>query len=187
MLDKILQLDHSLFLYLNNLGSTTWDTFWYYFTEKKSHIPLMLVLLITAFRLVGWKQFLVVAVVIALMATFTDQVTNVFKYHFQRLRPCRVLDLETQMRFIAKRCSKFSYFSGHASNSMALAVFFYNLFKIRYPKAVLGLLLWALMMGYSRIYVGVHYPADVLSGFLFGAFSGYGFYRLYVWFGSKMV
>lgn len=187
MLDEILQLDHSLFLFLNNLGSTTWDTFWFYYTEKRTHIPLILILLIVTFRLIGWKKFLVFVLVIVLMATFTDQITNVFKHHFQRLRPCNFFDTHTQMRFIAKRCSKFSYFSGHASNSMALAVFFFNLFKIRYPKIALGMFLWAFMMGYSRIYVGVHYPGDVLSGFVFGALSGYAFYKLYVWFSAKMV
>jgi len=179
MLTEISQLDSELLIYLNNLGNTSWDTFWLYFTEKRSHIPLMLLLLFALYRSIGWKKFIVAVIAIALMATFTDQVTNLVKNHYKRLRPCNESELLTQIRFIAKRCSKFGYFSGHSSNSMAIAVLFFNLLKPKHPKAIYALLVWAILMGYSRIYVGVHYPGDVLSGFTFGAISGLIFYKLY--------
>lgn len=179
MFAELSQLDTELFLYLNSLGSTTWDTFWFYFTEKRSHIPLMLFLLVALYYTLGWKKFIVAIVVVAIMATFTDQVTNIFKNSFKRLRPCNESELLDQIRFIAKRCGKYGYFSGHSSNSMGIAVLFFNLLKSKFPKGRYFLIIWALMMGYSRIYVGVHYPGDVLSGFIFGAVSGMLFYNLY--------
>lgn len=179
MLTEISQLDTDFLIYLNNLGNTSWDAFWLYFTEKRSHIPLMLVLLLILYRFVGWKRFIVAIIVIGLMAAFTDQITNLVKHHYKRLRPCRNSEILDQIRYIAKRCSKYGYFSGHSSNSMAIAVFFSLLLKTKYPKGFISLLIWALCMGYSRIYVGVHYPGDVISGFAFGAFSGFIFYKLY--------
>lgn len=179
MLDEISRLDVNLLIYLNNLGGTTWDVFWLYFTEKRSHIPLMIFLLVMAYRTIGIRRFLIAVVVIALMAAFTDQVTNLVKHYFERLRPCKNIEVLDKIRFIAKRCSKYGYFSGHSSNSMAIAVFFFNLLGLKYSKGRYFLLVWAFMMGYSRIYVGVHYPADVISGFTFGIISGILFYKLY--------
>ncbi len=179
MLTEISQLDSNLLIYLNNLGNTSWDTFWLYFTEKRSHIPLMLALLFISYKLIGWQRFIVAIIVISLMAAFTDQVTNLVKHHYKRLRPCRNPEILDQIRYIAKRCSKYGYFSGHSSNSMTIAVFFSLLLKTKYPKGIILLLVWALGMGYSRIYVGVHYPGDVISGFAFGIFSGSIFYKLY--------
>ncbi len=179
MIADITQIDTDLFLFLNNLGSPTWDKLWFIYTEKRSHIPILLLLLILTYKTLGLKPFLVSVIVIALMATFTDQITNIVKYHFLRPRPCKLDILQGSMRYVAKRCSSYSFFSGHSSNSMAIAVIFSLLLKPKYPKAIYLILLWSLLMGYSRIYVGVHYPSDVLTGFAFGAISGTLFYLLY--------
>ena len=178
MLDHLIAYDTSLFLFLNNLGSESWDGIWLVITNKFAFIPLYVFLLYLLYRKYGWKALLIMVVLIALMITFTDQVTNLVKRTAQRPRPCGNLDIVDQMRFIAVRCGKFGYFSGHSSNTMAVAVFTGLMLRNYYKNLIFILLFWSAVVGYSRIYVGVHYPLDVLSGFAFGAFSGYLFYRI---------
>jgi len=179
MLTDISQIDTQLFTYLNSLGSSTWDTFWVIFTNKRTHIPLMILLLVLTYKIIGQKKFVIAFISIVLMAIFTDQITNLAKHSFLRLRPCNENSLNETIRYLAIRCGRYSFFSGHSSNSMALAIMFGLLLKPKYSKAIYLLIFWALCMGYSRIYIGVHYPGDVLTGFTFGLFSGFLFYKLY--------
>jgi undecaprenyl-diphosphatase len=179
MLEQLLQLDKELFLYLNNLGSPTWDAFWMFYTTKFYWIPFYAVLLFLIFRQHTPRMFLITLVVIALMVTFTDQITNVFKHGFERLRPCHQDGVKDIMRIVKEGCGgQFGYFSGHASNSMAVAVFAGLMLRHKYKYLIFIMLFWSALMGFSRIYIGVHYPLDVLSGFVFGAFSGFMFYKL---------
>ena len=112
------------------------------------------------------------------MITFADQLANLFKHGFQRPRPCGEENLQGLMRFVVERCGKYGYFSGHAVNSMATAVFIGLILKEKYYYLIFILLFWSFIVGYSRIYVGVHYPLDVITGFFFGGIIGWIFYRL---------
>lgn len=178
MIEQLLKYDTELFLFLNNLGATSWDGVWLAITNKLTFIPLYAVLLFLLYRKFGAKPMLIFVVVIALMITFTDQITNVFKRGFERPRPCGEADLIDQMRFIAVRCGKYGFFSGHSSNSMAAAVFAGLMLKPYYKNLIFILLFWSAVVAYSRIYVGVHYPLDILCGLTFGAISGVLFYKL---------
>jgi undecaprenyl-diphosphatase len=178
MLEQLIQCDKELFLFLNNLGMPTWDNFWLIVTNKLTFIPLYAVLLYLIYKHLGLKSLLLLVLVIAAMITFTDQVTNLFKDGFERLRPCREDGVKEFMRFIAPRCGKYGFFSGHSSNSMAAAVFIGLLLKPYYKKLIFILLFWSAIVAYSRIYVGVHYPLDIICGMTFGALSGFGFYKL---------
>ncbi|WP_248723354.1 phosphatase PAP2 family protein [Seonamhaeicola sp. ML3] len=179
MLEKILAYDTELFLYLNNLGTESWDWLWLGITNKWIFGPCLGVLLLFLFqRKFGWKAVLILIVTAALMITFTDQITNVFKRGFARPRPCGEQDLIDQMRFIAVRCGKYGFFSGHSSNSMAIAIFGGLLLKNYYKRLIYVLIVVSLIIAYSRIYLGVHYPADIVCGLTFGVFSGYIFYKL---------
>jgi undecaprenyl-diphosphatase len=178
MIDQLLEYDTELFLFLNNLGSDTWDALWLRITDKLTSIPLYAVLLFLLYKKYGLKSMLVFVIVVALMITFTDQITNVFKRGFQRPRPCGEAGLVDQMRFIAVRCGKYGFFSGHSSNSMATAVFAGLMLRPYYKNLIFILLFWSAIVAYSRIYLGVHYPLDVFCGLTFGAISGFLFYKL---------
>ena len=178
MIEELLKYDTELFLYLNNLGSESWDGFWLIVTEKWSSIPLYLILLYLVYRQLGTKGTIIVLVFVAALVAATDQFANLFKYGIERPRPCRVENLQASMRFVAKYCGRFGYFSGHAANSMGVAVFIGLLLKNYYKYLPFLLLFWAVIIGYSRIYLGVHYPFDVVSGMFFGALLGWGFYLL---------
>lgn len=178
-MEELIQLDQNIFLYLNNLGSRTWDGFWMFITGKWNSIPLYLVLLYLLYKKVGVKAMCITAIVIAIMILFTDQLANVFKHGFKRLRPCFNWDLYNEMRVVKKSCGGlYSYFSAHAASSMALAVFLGKVFKPYYKYMSVLLLFWAIVVGYSRIYIGVHFPADVLTGMFFGVTIALLLYKL---------
>ena len=187
MIEQLLQYDIDLYLFLNNLGSSTYDGLWLVITNKLTFIPLYAILLYLIYRHLGWKTLLLLIVVIAAMITFTDQVTNLFKDGFQRPRPCRADGVKDLMRFIAPRCGKYGFFSGHSSNSMAVAVFAGLLLRPYYKKLIFLLLFWSAVVAYSRIYVGVHYPIDIICGMLFGALTGFSFYKLQIYLRARFI
>lgn len=188
MIDQLLQYDKNLFLFLNNLGTESWDVFWMTYTTKFYWIPLYATLLYLLYKNNDKKTFLLTVLVIALMVSFTDQVTNLFKHGFERLRPCHEEGVKEFMRIVRKGCGgKYGFFSGHASNSMAVAVFSGLLLRSKYKYLIFLMLFWAALMAYSRIYVGVHYPLDVFCGMTFGAISGYTFYKLKGYLGKRFI
>ena len=124
MLEQLLQYDTELFLYLNNLGSTSWDNFWLAYTTKGYWTPFYALLLYFMFKQWGKKPILITIVIVTLMILFTDQITNLFKYGFERPRPCHVEALKNHMRIVKEGCGgPYGFFSGHASNAMAVAIF----------------------------------------------------------------
>lgn len=178
MLEQLKYFDRELFLYLNNLGVKEWDWFWVFITEKEVSIPLYAVLLFLIYKKIHLQGLLITVVTVALMVTFTDQLSNLFKDTFQRFRPCNEAFMEYG-RFLAKRCGKYSFFSGHAISSFAVATFVSNILKPYYKNIFYFMFTWCVLITYSRVYIGVHYPADILVGALFGLFAGYMFYKLH--------
>ncbi len=177
MLDKLVSLDVQLFVYLNGLGSESYDALWLFITKQTNWTPLFLLLLYVIYKKIGAKQTLYVVLAIALLILITDQFTNLVKYTVHRLRPCNNPDINTIIRSV-KKSNSFSFFSGHAANSMAVAMFLYHLLK-PYFKYTFLLFLWPLIFAYSRIYLGLHYPLDIFCGYLFGMMTGLFVYRIY--------
>ena len=176
-MEQLIEYDHELFLFLNNLGNSTWDDFWNFLTNKWSSIPFYALLVYLLYRSLGLKGTLITLVAVAGLITATDQLANVFKDGFQRPRPCRQEGVMEHARFIADYCGRWGYFSAHAASSAALTVFMGMILRPFYPIMLYVLIFWALMVSYSRIYVGVHYPSDVLTGILIGSIFGYLFFR----------
>ncbi|HUH28867.1 phosphatase PAP2 family protein [Gelidibacter sp.] len=179
MIDQILQLDTDVFIFLNSLGTKAWDPFWLAYTSKFNWIPLYALLLYLISRQMRLKAVLITVIVVALMILVTDQVTNLFKNGLHRLRPCHLAELVDSMRLVKSGCGgRYGFFSGHASNTMAAAIFMGLTLKKQFKYLIYVLIFWAFLMSYSRIYIGVHYPLDVLLGMLFGLMMGILFYKL---------
>ncbi|WP_291965095.1 phosphatase PAP2 family protein [Maribacter sp.] len=181
MLEELLQLDKDFFLYLNGLGSPQWDNFFQFISHKFSAIPLYLFLLILSFQKFGTKKTLLLLVSVALLITVTDQLGNFFKYGIARLRPCHDPKVEPYMRLVKSYCGgKFGYFSAHASNSFALAVFFGSILKSEIKYLGFLLVIWAALVAYSRVYIGVHFPLDIITGAVIGSLFGWLFVKLFI-------
>ncbi|PHQ59441.1 MAG: phosphatase PAP2 family protein [Maribacter sp.] len=180
MWEELIRCDKELFLFLNTLGSSTWDGFWMFVTNKFSSIPLYVVLLALSYRLLGLKKTLLLLVAVALLITVTNGLADFFKYGVRRLRPCYDIEVNEIMRLVKNSCGgKFGYFSAHASNAFAIAFFFTHLLRPKFRYIGIFLMGWAFLVAYSRIYIGVHFPLDVLSGALIGLSMSWLFASLY--------
>ena len=183
MLEKIIDLDKKSLIYLNGLGSENFDGLWLIITKQIYWTPIFLLVFYLLFKKIGWKNLLIVAVFIAFLVFLCDQSANFSKNLIQRLRPCNDPQINGIIR-VVKTSSSFSFFSGHATNSMATAVFVFCIFRKYYKYAFL-LFLFPLIFAYSRIYLGLHFPVDVLTGYIFGAIFGFLFYKIFVWLKRK--
>lgn len=188
MLDSLIGKDIELLIYLNNLGTLQWDGFWLFVTNKFSAIPLYFLLLFFTYKEYGLKKTLFAILFVVLLITVSDQTSNLFKYGFKRLRPCHDENIAHLIRLVKERCGgMYAYFSAHAANAMAIAVFFGLLLKKKIPYLFLILVLWALLVGYSRIYIGVHFPLDVVTGMFFGLIYAIIFYNLFKLISKKLL
>ena len=188
MIESIIDKDIELLIFLNNLGTTQWDGFWLFVTNKFSAIPLYIILLYFTFKYYGLKRTVVLLLFIVLLIAASDQTSNLFKYGFKRLRPCHDENIEPLIRLVKARCGGlYSYFSAHASNAMAIAVFFSFILKMKYKIFTVILIVWALLVAYSRVYIGVHYPLDITTGILFGLLYGTLFSMLLKVFSKKFI
>lgn len=177
MLEKVIALDKELLVFLNGLGSSTYDNLWTIITRQINWTPLFLFIFYLLYKKIGGKNFLIAIVFIALLILLCDQSANLFKDTVQRLRPCNDPEINGIIRVVEKRGS-FSFFSGHAANSMATTVFVFLLLR-KFYKHMYLLFLFPLIFAYSRIYLGLHFPIDILTGYFFGATFGILFYKGY--------
>jgi len=177
LLDPLLQIDTELLIFLNNLGSEQWDSFWFFLTNQFSWSPLFAFLLFLIFKKFGWKNGILLLLFLIVLITFSDQFTNLIKNTFERLRPCNTEGVIEQIRNFNYKPSSYSFYSGHAASSMTFSFFVILLLKSHF-KYIWVLLLFPLLFGYSRIYLGVHYPLDIVSGYFAGIFFGYLFFLL---------
>ena len=177
MLDQLLALDRTTFIAINNgLANPFFDSICPWIRKQEIWYPVyafFIFLLIKKYKVESWKIILAAA----LMIICTDQFSaNLVKNTFMRLRPCAEPSLAGVTRHLIVSCNGYSFISAHATNHFALAVFMS--FFLKQIKFILPILIfWAFSIAFSQVYVGVHYPADVLTGALVGTLFGVSFSR----------
>ena len=186
MIEKILDLDSYLFLFLNNLGSQYYDNFWIFLSRTEANVMVYLVILIAYLYSINNKKrtkiLLRLIITIAILITISDQTSNLFKDSFQRLRPCYNELISDSLRLLKESCGgRYGFFSAHASNSFSLAIFFGLLLRSSNRLLILLFAIYAFLISYSRIYLGVHYPIDILAGTIFGTINAIVLYKIYLY------
>ena len=185
MIEKLIEYDKSLLRFLNSYHVSWLDPIMLTLTETITWIPLyvfLLYLVIKEYKKECWIILLGVVLTIAL----ADQVTaSIMKPYFARLRPSREPTLEGLIHLVnGYTGGQFGFASSHAANTFGLATFFYFVFgKTR--RWVVWLFVWAAFMTYTRIYLGVHYPGDILVGGIVGVVSGMVGYKFSGWLGAR--
>jgi len=187
MLDALQHIDNELFLFLNGLHNSFFDFLMYWISNRFIWIVLYLWLLYLLVKKYPGKQAILVIIMVALLITVSDQLTVFLKNWFQRPRPCHNEDLAGMIHVVKDVCGgPYGFVSGHAANSFALAVFLIPLLSDRIPFFKPAILFWAGAIAYSRVYLGVHYPGDIIAGALLGFFLGFLFSRLFLYIISKV-
>lgn len=167
MIDILLTYDKELFLWLNSLNHPVIDPFMLFISNKYTWVPLYILLIICFFKAYGKKAWWIVSSLL-LVVLLADQTASVlFKPLFERLRPCHEEDLFPLIHLPGICGSLYGFASSHAANHFGMGFFLYTFFKSKSRYAFL-FIIWALLISYSRIYLGVHYPGDVIAGGLIG-------------------
>ncbi|MDB4088351.1 phosphatase PAP2 family protein [Flavobacteriales bacterium] len=170
MIDTILELDSKLFLFLNQFHSSFFDDVMYWVSHKFFWIPLYGFIVFLLFKKYGLKKALVLTLLIIVTFALCNTISvEAFKNVFHRLRPCHNEDLNGLVHLVNDHCGgQWGFVSSHATNVFGLATLS-SLFlsrKIKYFSLLI--FLWAAIVSYSRIYLGVHYPLDLFCGALLG-------------------
>lgn len=178
MLAFIEHIDRQLLLLINGWNSPLWDVIMIAFTETYFWIPFYLLLLFLLYRK-QMSHIWLSLLFIGLMIVAADQISvHGFKNVFLRYRPCYNLELEGYLHLVDGKCGGiYGFVSSHAANTFALAGFLSFIFNQKWWIA--GLIFWASLVSYSRVYLGVHYPLDVIGGAMLGLVLGAIFYYLY--------
>jgi len=177
-MEVIKQLDQSFFLFLNELHSVFWDKVMFLFSSREIWIPfyaLIIYMIVKTYK----KNSIYILILIGLSIAVSDQFSGLIKNSVERLRPSNDPTISNLVHIVNEyRGGTFGFFSSHASNSFTIAVIASLLFKKR--MFTITMFIWAILISYTRIYLGLHYPGDILTGWIWGALIGYGFYRLMI-------
>jgi undecaprenyl-diphosphatase len=184
MLETLKSFDQAGFLFLNGFHCPFVDAIMYQGTNTLTWLPLYFLLLYLVIRKYTW-QTLWILFFAALMIIVSDQLSNIVKELVARPRPSHEPGLTGIHTVNGYLGGQMGFYSAHASNNLAIAVFMILLLGSPFRFFPLLMLLYALFMAYSRIYLGVHYPGDILGGWFAGGVIGWGFGQLCGWFVRK--
>ena len=176
-LEKILDTDTEIFLHLNSYHNDYWDTIMLMVTRKEIWLPFFAVILFFIFKNYRSKSLLIL-IFVAVTILLSDQLSVFLKETIQRLRPVHDPRIQHLVHNVFRKGGLYGFVSSHATNTFSIFFFTSRLFKNR--GYTLLLLFWAALVSYSRIYLGVHYPGDILGGILLGWLIAFVVYKIFI-------
>lgn len=181
----LFNLDVALLIAINGFRSDIADVLMWNISGKWQWIPLYFFLLVIFYKKYSIKTFLLFILFVVILISLSDQTAGIFKQSIERFRPAYEENLSSLLHFVNDyKGGKYGFYSAHASNSMALAVFVFLLLRKKWVG--IGLILWVFLVSYSRVYLGVHYPSDILAGWIAGGMIGAGVYIAFQWLDLKL-
>ncbi|MBQ2075583.1 MAG: phosphatase PAP2 family protein [Muribaculaceae bacterium] len=184
-MDALQQFDAGIFSAINGWHAAYFDSFMWLVTKIATWIPMILMLLYLLYFKKGWRKTVAVVLAIALVILIADQVSaSIIKPLVERARPSHNESLQSTIHIVnGYRGGPFGFVSSHAANCFGIALLLAMIFKNRL--FTWTMVVWATLMCYSRIYLGVHYPGDIVCGAILGFLAAWLVYRIFVWFGKK--
>ncbi len=177
MWERLLEWDRDTFIYLNSLGIEKYDWFWSLVTHSTTWIPLFILFFLLLFRTYPRKEAITMILMTILLFLFIMALMEFTKSFTARLRPNNNEEISNFIRVLI-RPGDYSFFSGHASSSFAITTLIV-LFLRKKVRWAYVFYIWPLLFSLSRIYVGVHYPLDLIVGALVGLLMAFSFYSIF--------
>ena len=186
MLERLNEIDSQLFLMLNGSDSAYWDAVMWLVTKTVTWLPLLVVVVYVILKNTGWRQTLLIIFSMAIAVLLADQISSsVIKPLVMRWRPTHDAVLASSVDTVFSYTGgRYGFVSSHAANTFALFALLSLIMRSRL--LTFWLFLWASVSSYSRIYLGVHYPGDILCGALLGLLIGWLTYLLYDFINSNL-
>jgi len=181
MWDDLVQLDRDIFSYVNSLWIGQFTEFWLFITQIEYWFPLYLFFFYLLYKSMSWRKGIASIGMVLTTAVFTLWLTNGVKNFVARLRPNNEPILMDTIN-ILQHPENFSFWSGHSAVSFAVTTIVVLLLQHYKPSRWHYLFyIWPIMFAFSRLFVGVHYPADITVGMLVGLLTGFLFFKLTLW------
>ncbi len=173
MLDYLIYVDHNLLVLINSLHAPWADQVMWIISGKLTWLPLYVLLIGLIFWRFGWKKALIILVGFAVAVGLSDFISSgIIKNLVCRPRPTHSAVIGSSLHIVnGYRGGLYGFVSSHAANTMSCALLFSLLYKNKLATSLL--MLWVLLNCYSRMYLGVHYPADIVGGLIVGATMAY--------------
>jgi membrane-associated phospholipid phosphatase len=179
MIDQLVQFDRDLFFAINNgLSNGFFDWLMPILRNRYTWVLLYIFIIVFSIKNYGKQGFIMILFLVMTFGLSDFISSSVIKPNVERLRPCNETEIKTKVNNLVDCGTGYSFPSSHATNHFGIAVFlimmFYHKWKVILPIGIL----WAASISFAQIYVGVHYPIDILTGSLLGSSIGLGMSKI---------